>query len=42
MHQDGAERFVDAGPGEVLARLVDRIVPGVSSTTVEELVHVRA
>jgi len=35
MRDDGAERFVDVGPGEVLARLVERIVP-------EELAHVRA
>ena len=27
MREDGVERFVDVGPGEVLARLVERIVP---------------
>jgi malonyl CoA-acyl carrier protein transacylase len=36
LHEDGAERFVDVGPGEVLARLVERIVSS------EERVHVRA
>lgn len=33
----GGERFVDVGPGQVLARLVSRNVPGATTVTIEEL-----
>ena len=40
LHDAGAERFVEAGPGKVLARLAKRIVPGTKvETPAEELVN---
>ena len=40
LHEAGAERFVEAGPGKVLARLAKRIVPGTKvETPAEELVN---
>jgi [acyl-carrier-protein] S-malonyltransferase len=36
LHRAGADDFVDLGPGEVLARLVARNVPGASARTLEE------
>jgi acyl transferase domain-containing protein len=33
----GANRFIDVGPGHVLARLVERNVPGASAVTTEDL-----
>ena len=40
LHEAGAERYVEAGPGKVLARLAKRIVPGTKvETPAEELVN---
>jgi [acyl-carrier-protein] S-malonyltransferase len=40
MHQAGAQRFVEVGPGKVLARLGKRILPECKvETPAEELVH---
>ena len=40
LHEAGAERFVEVGPGKVLARLAKRIVPGTKvETPAEELRH---
>jgi malonyl CoA-acyl carrier protein transacylase len=40
LHDRGAERFVEVGPGKVLARLAKRIVPGTTvETPAEELVN---
>jgi malonyl CoA-acyl carrier protein transacylase len=40
LHEAGAERFVEAGPGKVLSRLAKRIVPGTKvETPAEELVN---
>jgi [acyl-carrier-protein] S-malonyltransferase len=40
LHEAGAERFVEVGPGQVLARLGKRIVAGTKVETAEEAVHV--
>ena len=38
LHEAGAERFIEVGPGKVLARLAKRIVPGTKvETPAEEL-----
>ena len=40
MHEAGARRFVEVGPGKVLARLGKRILPeNKVETPAEELVH---
>jgi malonyl CoA-acyl carrier protein transacylase len=39
MHDAGAKRFVEVGPGKVLARLAKRIVPGTKVETPGESVH---
>ena len=39
MHDAGAKRFVEVGPGKVLARLAKRIVPGTKVETPAESVH---
>ena len=40
LHEAGARRFVEVGPGKVLARLGKRIVPDVPvETPAEELAH---
>jgi [acyl-carrier-protein] S-malonyltransferase len=40
LHEAGAERYVEAGPGKVLARLAKRIVPGTKvETPAEDLVN---
>jgi malonyl CoA-acyl carrier protein transacylase len=40
LHDAGAERFIEVGPGKVLARLAKRIVPGTKvETPAEELVN---
>jgi malonyl CoA-acyl carrier protein transacylase len=40
LHDAGAERFIEVGPGKVLARLAKRIVAGTKVETGEEAVHV--
>jgi [acyl-carrier-protein] S-malonyltransferase len=40
LHAAGAERFIEVGPGKVLARLAKRIVAGTKVETAEEAVHV--
>jgi malonyl CoA-acyl carrier protein transacylase len=40
LHEAGAERFVEVGPGKVLARLAKRIVPGTKVETPGEALHV--
>ena len=37
LHEAGAERFIEVGPGKVLARLAKRIVPGTKVATPEDL-----
>ncbi|MBI5104652.1 MAG: ACP S-malonyltransferase [Solirubrobacterales bacterium] len=37
LHRFGATRFVDVGPGDVLARLVTRILPAATVVTLEDL-----
>jgi len=37
LHASGAERFIEVGPGQVLARLAKRIVKGAKVETPEEL-----
>ena len=39
MHEAGATRFIEVGPGKVLARLAKRIVPGTKVETPEPAVH---
>jgi malonyl CoA-acyl carrier protein transacylase len=40
LHAAGAERFVEVGPGKVLARLAKRIVAGTKvETPSEEAIH---
>jgi [acyl-carrier-protein] S-malonyltransferase len=39
MHDAGASRFIEVGPGKVLARLAKRIVPGTKVETPSEVVH---
>jgi [acyl-carrier-protein] S-malonyltransferase len=39
LHDAGAERFVEVGPGKVLARLGKRIVPGTKVETTIEVAH---
>jgi [acyl-carrier-protein] S-malonyltransferase len=39
LHDAGARRFIEVGPGKVLARLGKRIVPGVKVETAEAGVH---
>jgi [acyl-carrier-protein] S-malonyltransferase len=39
MHDAGATRFIEVGPGKVLARLAKRIVPGTQVETPEPAVH---
>lgn len=36
LHRAGADAFLDVGPGDVLARMVARNVPGASARTLEE------
>jgi malonyl CoA-acyl carrier protein transacylase len=39
LHDAGATRFIEVGPGKVLARLAKRIVPGTKVETPSEIVH---
>lgn len=39
LHEAGTERFIEVGPGKVLARLAKRIVPGTKVETPAEVVH---
>ncbi len=39
LHEAGTGRFIEVGPGKVLARLAKRIVPGTKVETPAESVH---
>jgi [acyl-carrier-protein] S-malonyltransferase len=39
LHEAGGSRFIEVGPGKVLARLAKRIVPGTKVETPSEAVH---
>jgi malonyl CoA-acyl carrier protein transacylase len=39
LHEAGTTRFIEVGPGKVLARLAKRIVPGTKVETPSEAVH---
>jgi malonyl CoA-acyl carrier protein transacylase len=39
LHEAGTDRFIEVGPGKVLARLAKRIVPGTKVETPAEVVH---
>jgi malonyl CoA-acyl carrier protein transacylase len=39
LHEAGGTRFIEVGPGKVLARLAKRIVPGTKVETPAEVVH---